>query len=414
MQRIILHADLNNFYASVSCLEHPEYDGHPVAVGGDEEQRHGVVLAKNELAKSFGVRTGEALWEARQKCPELVVLPPHHMLYKKFSCDFRSLLMNYTDMVEPFGLDECWLDITHSPSVQGIGNNIADEIRHRCREKLEITCSIGLSYNKIFAKLGSDIKKPDATTVISQYNYRSVAWPLPVGNLLFVGPATEKKLRRDLNIHTIGQLAQENQSLLQRHFGKAGFLLWQSANGLDDAPVSFAEEKADMKSISNSVTTPRDLENDQDVRTVFAVLADSVSARLREQGVKAATIQIALRDITLAWLQRQAPLESPSFLTLELYQKAMQLFKACYDWNRHLPLRSLALRACNLTPIDSVEEQLSLFQDERRQRQEKLAWTVDKIRNRFGDRSIVFGVTQTDPDFQNINPRADTSLNTLV
>ena len=265
MERIILHSDLNNFYASVECLYHPELREKPVAVCGDPELRHGIVLAKNQLAKGCGIKTGEVLWQARQKCPELVLVPPSYERYLSYSAMAKEIYQEYTDQVESFGLDECWLDVTGSTALFGGGCTLADRIRERIRRELGVTASVGVSFNKVFAKLGSDLRKPDATTAISPRDFREKIWPLPVQTLLYVGRATQNKLQR-YGIRTIGELARADRGMLQFAFGKNGLMLWAFANGLDTSPVSNIGAKSLIKSIGNSTTTPRDLLSDGEVR----------------------------------------------------------------------------------------------------------------------------------------------------
>ena len=289
-RRVILHSDMNNFYAGVECHHRPEVRNKPVVVGGDEEQRHGIVLAKNYLAKAAGIKTGETLWQARNKIDGLVVLPPNYPLYLRYSRLAREIYSKYTAQIESFGLDECWLDVSGDNGVL-----IADEIRERIKKELGVTASVGVSYNKIFAKLGSDIKKPDATTVVSEDNYREVAWPLPVEDLLFVGRATKQKLNKYC-IYTIGDLAQTPESFLQGKFGKVGSVLFSFANGFDQSPVMHIDEQSCIKSIGNSTTTPRDLVNDEDVKIIMYVLSESVCTRMREHGFRCRTVQISVRD----------------------------------------------------------------------------------------------------------------------
>ncbi|MDD3261193.1 MAG: DNA polymerase IV, partial [Oscillospiraceae bacterium] len=304
MSRIILHSDCNCFYASVEALYHPELKGRPFAVGGDPQQRHGIILTKNQLAKNCGVQTGEALWQARRKCPQLVVLPPRFPLYQNFSQRAREIYLQYTDLVEPFGLDEAWLDITGSVSSAEAGIQLANELRSRIHRELGITVSVGVSWNKVFAKLGSDYKKPDATTVFLQDSWKNRIWPLPASDLLFVGKATQKRLL-EYGVHTIGDLAAMPQKTLQAAFGKSGTLLWSYANGLDTSPVERWGNRPAVKSIGNSTTTPRDLTCSEDVKVILLVLADSVACRLREQGFLARTISIGVRDCRLHSFTRQ-------------------------------------------------------------------------------------------------------------
>lgn len=285
MERVVLHSDMNNYYASIELLHHPELRGRPLVVGGDPEARHGIVLAKDQFAKKAGVKTGMALWQAKQICPEIVFVPPRMGLYLRFSRLVREIYADYTDMQEPFGLDECWLDVSQSGSYKGDGMTIAKEIRNRIKFELGITVSIGVSWNKIFAKLGSDYKKPDAITEISRENYRQIVWPLQVEDLLYVGRATQKKLNL-YGIHTIGELARTDPELLHRWFGKMGYVLSVFANGEDQTPVSMEDYHAPIKSIGNSTTTPRDLTTDMDVKIIVYALAESVSARLCENNFK--------------------------------------------------------------------------------------------------------------------------------
>ena len=278
MERTVLHVDCNKFYASVECLHRPELRDKPVAVGGSTESRHGIILTKNEIASRYGLVAGEPLWQARQKCPQLVVVPPNFPLYMRFSKMARRIYEDYSDYIEPFGLDENWLDVTGDDRT---GEQIAQEIRRRVKAELGITVSVGVSFNKIFAKLGSDYKKPDAITEFNRENYKDRIWQLPASDLLYVGRQTNKKLQK-LGIRTIGQLAESDEKLLESHFGKIGNVLWAFANGWDEDPVCKEGYEAPIKSIGNSTTTPRDLENDLDVWIIQIALAESVAARLRK------------------------------------------------------------------------------------------------------------------------------------
>ena len=285
MDRIILHSDCNCFYASVEMLHHPELAGKPLAVGGDPEARHGIVLTANYIAKRMGVKTGMALWQARQACPDLVFVPPRMDLYLRFSRMAREIYLEYTDQVENFGCDEAWLAVERSRSIKGDGMTIAREISDRIKQELGITVSIGVSWNKIFAKLGSDYKKPDAITEISRENYKEIVWPLPASDLLYVGRSTERKLSR-VGIHTIGELACAEPAHLQSFLGKMGLVLSAFANGLDDSPVSEDGYHA---------PTPRDLTTDTDVKIILMALSESVAARLRKNGFCAGVVEISIR-----------------------------------------------------------------------------------------------------------------------
>ncbi|MCD7817667.1 MAG: DNA polymerase IV [Lachnospiraceae bacterium] len=404
MERVILHSDMNNCYASIELLHHPELRGKPLAVGGDPEARHGIVLAKDQLAKKAGVKTGMALWQARQVCPELQFIEPHMDLYLRFSRLAREIYADYTDQQEPFGLDECWLDVSQSGSYKGDGMTIAKEISNRIKFELGITVSIGVSWNKIFAKLGSDYKKPDAITEISRENYRQIVWPLQVEDLLYVGRATQKKLNL-YGIHTIGELARTDLELLHRWFGKLGYVLSVFANGEDQTPVSMEDYHAPIKSIGNSTTTPRDLTTDTDVKIIVYALAESVSARLRENNFKCQVVEISVRDCDLYSFTRQHKIKAPTDLTSEIAEYAMALFHEHYRWRK--PIRSVGVRACDLVQAD-CPVQLDLFMnEEKRERLHRMDMTVDVIRKRFGYASIQRGLMYQDRLLSNLNAKED-------
>ena len=307
MSRTILHCDMNNFYASVECFLDPKLKPFPVAVCGDVEERHGIVLAKNYKAKGYGVSTGEAIWQAKQKCPGLVVVPPHYEEYMKFSKAAREIYEHYTDQVEPFGMDECWLDVTGSTRIMGNGEKIANEIRERIKFELGLTISAGVSFNKIFAKLGSDVKKPDAVTVIPQDNYKNIVWNLPASDMLGVGRATERKLASS-GIRTIGQLAQFPCEYLQRKLGKCGVDLWRFANGLDDSKVTVRDTEAPDKSVGHGMTAIQDLENPAEVWTFILELCQDIGHKLYVFHKKATGIAIYVRDNELYTKQWQCRL----------------------------------------------------------------------------------------------------------
>ena len=404
MERIILHSDCNSFYASVECLHHPEIREKPVAVGGDIEQRHGIILAKNQLAKQFHVSTGEAIWRAKQKCPELIVLPPNFPLYLRFSRLARDIYLDYSNRVEPFGLDEAWLDITSSENQKDKGERTAHEIRKRIREELGITVSIGVSYNKIFAKLGSDYRKPDAVTMITKENYRQIAWPLPVSDLLYVGPATKRKLN-GFGVHTIGELAQTPVEILRSKFGKIGDILWCFSNGLDSSPVADFQNQPVVKSIGNSTTAPRDLERDEDVKMILYVLADSVARRLREQGLKGRTIHISIRDNSLFSFTRHKTLGFYTNLTGEIAGEALSLFREHYRWKR--PVRSVGISVSDLA-ADTIYSQTSLFCDEvKREKVERLDKALDRLKARFGTFAVQPAVLLKDRKLSGFDPKND-------
>ena len=407
MERRILHADFNGFYASVACLLDPALRGKPVAVAGDPAARHGIILAKNETAKRFGVKTGEAIWQARRKCPAFVTVKPEFPAYKRFSRLGREIYAEYSDRVEAFGLDENWIDVTAITNDFADARRIADEIRLRVRDELGITVSIGVAPNKVFAKLGSDMKKPDAVTLITPQNYREKVWPLPASDLLYIGRATAEKLRR-MGVDTIGELAAMPASLLRSHFGKVGLMLHDFANGRDSVPVERMDAQREAKSIGNGVTTPRDLTCEQDVYLTITMLCESVAARLRANGQRARTVHLSVRDAGLFSFTRQAKLEKPSNLTMELATLAMALFRANYHWQT--PVRSLSVGTSELIG-PNTPAQLSLFSDEAaRDRLARAEAAVDDIRRRFGYHSIGRAIFLTDTDIGGLNPREENTI----
>lgn len=395
---------MNNCYASIELLHRPELRGKPLAVGGDPEARHGIVLAKDQLAKKAGVKTGMALWQAKQVCPDIVFVPPRMDLYLRFSRLAHEIYSDYTDRQEAFGIDESWLDVTESCSLKGSGEKIAEEISRRIKKELGITVSVGVSWNKIFAKLGSDYKKPDAITVINQENYKNIVWPLPVEDLLFVGRATKKKLNK-LGIYTTGALAETDPDILKIHLGKVGMILSYFANGNDNTPVCYQDENAPIKSIGNSTTTPRDLTTETDVSIIVWLLAESVSARLREHHFVGNVVEISVRDKDLFSFTRQKKVPLSTNITSEIATYAMNLFRANYNWQK--PIRSVGVRVSDLQ-IDTAPVQLSLFSDqERRERYHRMDQTVDIIRKRFGFYSIQRGIMYQDKKLSALNAKED-------
>lgn len=385
MERVILHSDINACYVSIELLEHPELRGRPVAVGGDVEARHGIILAKSEEAKRCGVKTGMVLWQARQLCPELIILRPHYEKYERYSRACRAIYSGYTDLQEPFGLDESWLDITGCHAHKD-GYLAAEDIRRRIRRELGLTVSVGVSWNKPFAKLGSDYRKPDAVTVFDRDNFRDVVWPLPVNALLFVGPASTRTLGA-MGIRTIGELAGADPEALRLRMGKAGLTLYRYANGWDDSPVRRFDCLPPAKSIGNSTTPPRDMVCDEDVRAVMLALAEEVGGRLREARLRTKLIEIAVRDAAdLRWTSHQAALDRPTDLTRELYARAMALFREIHAWPG--PLRGLGLRTGALSPADAPE-QTDLFTDYARlDGLRRIDAAVDAVRQKYGRKCI--------------------------
>ena len=390
-ERVILHCDLNNFYASVECRYDPRLWEVPMAVGGSEENRHGIVLAKNELAKQFGIKTAETLWQARQKCPELVVVPPHYERYYEVSRAARAIYARYTDRIEPFGIDECWLDMTGSTLLFGSGREIVERLRREVREELGVTISVGVSFNKVFAKLGSDYKKPDATTVIAPSNWQSIVWPLPVSDLLFVGRASQRILHR-YGIETIGQLAHADRAMLEEVMGKQGAQLHDYAWGRGDNPVRPAGDRPPPKSIGNGMTFRHNLTNWDEIRSGLDLLCDSVAVRLRQAQRKGTRIQVTIRDPQFQTITRQSPLPLPTNLARELTAGAVALVQK--HWIVGKPIRMLTVTALNLVPEWDAVEQLDLFQPNRSAQREKLEHlerAVDHIRSKYGSDAILLG-----------------------
>lgn len=402
MSRTILHVDLNNYYASVECLYRPEIRNKPVIVCGDVEARHGIVLAKNQIAKKAGVKTGDAIWIAKQKCSGLIQVPADFRKYLRFSRLARAIYSDYTDQIEAFGIDECWLDVTASTHLFGSGKDIADTIRQRFRSELGLTASVGVSWNKIFAKLGSDMKKPDATTVIALDDYQNKVWPLPVGELLYVGRSTRKKLENRA-IFTIGDLARADIKTLRLMLGVWGETLWTFANGYDSAPVRMNGEESVIKSIGNSTTTFRDLVNETDVKLIIYVLAESIAARLRNHGLKCRTVAINIRNKELYAYDRQGKLSAPTFISSNIAEKAIDLFEKNYRWDK--PIRSIGVRGNDLVTADG-NMQIDLFDGDHKDA-ETLECTIDELRNRFGHYSVQRCAMLLDRQLTGFNPKDD-------
>jgi DNA polymerase-4 len=384
-QRVILHSDLNCFYASVEMMLNPALRNKAVAVCGSTESRHGIVLAKSELAKKKGVKTGMVNWEARQCCPGIIMVPPQYDEYLKYSKLTRSIYERYTDQVEGYGMDECWVDVSGSRTMFGDGMKIAEEIRETVKAELGLTVSIGVSYNKIFAKLGSDMRKPDAITAISADDYKEKIWPLPASDLLYVGMATTKKFA-SYGIQTIGDIANQSQDFLKRLLGVNGLALWSYANGLDSSRVMPGDYESPVKSVGHGITCNADLDNNYEVWRVMLELSQDVGHRLRLHSLTARGVQITIRDNDLFFKQYQAPLESQTQSPMEIACKARQLFEANYHWQNKV--RAITVRAINLIPADTPY-QISIFEDAaKRERREKLDSAVEEIRGRFGKRAI--------------------------
>ncbi len=390
MSRVILHCDGNSFFASVECALHPELASLPLAVCGDPQQRRGIVLAKNELAKRYGITTGQTVWEAKRRCPQLQLVQPHHNEYHRFCVALNEIYLSYTDLVEPFSVDESWLDVTGSRRLFGDGKQIADEIRARVKKELGITVSVGVSFNKVFAKLGSDYRKPDATTVIGLEDYQTILYPLPVERMLFVGKQTKTALAK-LQIFTIGDLAHSSRSLLSARLGKIGEQLWDYANGRDDAPVLPFGQQTDAKSVGKGMTYPKDLTTEPEIHAALQALCEQIGAKLRREGYRCSCVALSIKDANLKTVRRQMQLSLSTDSTHTLTEGAMLLYRSL--WKAGQPVRALTVTAEGLLRKKEQMEQLSFWaptegNDEKFSKAER---AVDRIRTRFGKDAVSAG-----------------------
>ena len=386
--RVVLHSDLNAFFASVETVLNPALRNVPMAVCGEPEKRHGIILAKNELAKRQGIVTAETIYQAQKKCPNLVLVRPHHDLYVRYSREINAIYREYTDLVEPFGIDESWLDVTGSQKLFGSGENIANLLRERIRRETGLTVSVGVSFNKTIAKLGSDLKKPDAVTVIDRAHFREIVWPLPVDTLLYVGKSA-MQVFRDLRINTIGALAHSSPELLSHKLGKLGTQLYAYANGEDDEPVASAYEKREVKSVGNGMTFSHDLYGMEEILVGLDAVCDLAAARMRAKGVKCTGVQLAIKDENFVTNQRQKQLELPTNLARGLREAAATLLRD--TWNPRLGIRSLTVTGIGLVP-EGAAVQIGFFdnptENARADRRER---AVDDIRKKFGKGAIQSG-----------------------
>ena len=394
-QRVIFHCDLNCFFASVELLDKPALWDVPVAVCGDPKSRHGIILAKHEPAKKRGVQPAETVWRAKKKWPVLVLLPPHHELYEVYSRRVNEIYGRFTDLVEPFGIDESWLDVTGSLHLfGGDARALADRIRATVKAETGLTVSVGVSFNKVFAKLGSDLKKPDATTVIPPEGWRDIVWPLPVGDMLFAGRSTQRVLGQ-YGIETIGQLAACPEEMAEQLLGKMGGQLWRYANGLDNSPVRPGHQREPVKSVGNGTTFPTDLVRWEQIRQGLAPLCDSVATRLRRQRLYAGGVSVTLKGADFKTVSRQTRLDEPTHLMRDIWETAQELARQI--WKAPTPIRAMTVTALYVTEDGQAYRQLDLLGQasaKRSERQEKLESAVDAIREKYGSGAIRFGQTQ--------------------
>ena len=366
-----------------------------MAVCGSESDRHGIVLARNELAKRYDIKTAETVYSARKKCPTLVIASPHYDEYTRYSRRVNEIYARYTDMIEPFGIDESWLDVTASRKLFGSGEEIADRIRREVREEIGITVSVGVSFNKIFAKLGSDYKKPDATTVINREDMERIVYPLPVSDLLFVGSKTAEQLHF-MGVRTIGDLARLPLETLISRFGKSGEQLYRNSRGLDDSPVARVGEHEDQKSLGFGFTFRHDLVSREECKIAINYLSDEVARRLRSACLVCNTVQLTIKDEYLSVIQRRRGLSHPTSIAHDISALAYQILES--EWSVGRPIRMLTVTAQNLTRSEFVADQLDMFGAEdssRREKDKKQEETVDKIRQKYGTSSITNGAILT-------------------
>lgn len=387
MDRAILHCDMNNFFASVECVIDKTLIGKPVAVCGSVEERHGIVLARNYIAKSYGVTTAEPVYQAQRKCPNLTIVSnPHFDEYERYSDLAREIYLRYTDMVEPMGIDECWLDVTHSLKLFGTPRKIADEIRETIKKELGLTISVGVSFTKTFAKLGSDYKKPDATTEITRENYKDIVWPLPTSAIIGVGRKTKDLLDKYF-IKTVGDIANEHVERLEYLLGQNGVELYYAANGEEDDPVVKYDEMEEVKSISHGITTVKDLQNDDEVWKVMLELAQEIAFKLRAKELRALGITVSIRDDLLMWQTYRHTLKSSEQSAINIAKECFELFKNKYDWER--PVRNVTIGAVKLIE-NGTPEAIRIFDDiNKKEKLEKAEKCMEDINYKYGENLVM-------------------------
>lgn len=407
MERVILHCDLNNFYASVECMENPQYKTIPFAVAGNPKLRHGIILAKNQIAKEQGIKTGDVIWQAQQMCKGLVVIGPSYHEYIRYSDYAKEIYSRFSDRIEPYGIDEAWVDVSESVSSIEEGKVIADKIRKLIWEELGLTASVGVSFNKIYAKLGSDYKKPNATTVFSKDNYKDFVYPLPVGDLLYVGRQTVKKLH-NMGISTIGDLANAPFGLLKQKLGKWGEYLWLFASGNEQSDVMLEYQSSDVKSIGNGITTPKDVISFDEAKHVTYVLCESIATRLKKQHFLCSEVSIHLRNTRLYSFSRQMQLVSPTNLSDDIAKAVHHLMLNNYDFK--IPLRSITVQTKGLLPEDAPR-QLTVFEDQQEITEKRnLEYAMEDIRRRFGNFSVQRCSMLVDEELTHFDPLSDHTI----
>ncbi|MCR5228899.1 MAG: DNA polymerase IV [Solobacterium sp.] len=409
-KRIIFHIDINHCYAQIEEMKHPQLRDVPMAVGGHEEKRHGIILAKNDLAKRGGVKTGESLREARSACPDLLIIPPAYDDYIYYTEQVKNIYREYSDTVESFGLDEAWVDYTDSQHLFGDPVVTARNIQERVLREIGLTVSVGVSWNKVFAKLGSDMKKPSGLTVITEENYRDIVWPLPVGDLLYVGPATQRKLH-ERALYTIGDLANYPEYYLRKNMGAAGTMIHAFANGLDPSPVALNSFRAPVKSVGNAMTMIHDTESAEEVRPVYFMLCESVASRLKDEGAEGNVVTVTMRSSDLNWYMHQKKLDAYTDVSSEILHSAMELVEKNYDFS--MPLRAVGVTVSGLRGCRGGR-QLSIFADEQAHDRSRLMDTaMDDIRSKYGFYTVRRACTAVDPALTGFNAKGDHTIHPI-
>lgn len=403
-EKIVLHCDINHCYAQIEEMRHPELREVAMAVGGDEMSRHGIILAKNDIARTFHIKTGESLRDAYQKCPHLTIVPPDFPTYLYYSEKVKEIYRQYSDQIEEFGIDEAWIDVTNSTSLFGDGMEIARQIQKKVIKEVGLTISIGVSFNKIFAKLGSDLVKPNGIVRIGKDNFKEIAWPLEIRELFYVGRATKEKLYQ-LGIYTIGELACSNRLFIREQLGKMGELVWWFANGENVSEVALSSQRNEVKSVGNSITTAKNMEGLEDAKMVLYVLAESVASRLKRKKLKGKVISVSYRTSELHSFSNQQKIEQATNISGEILDIAFHLLKKHYQF--HHPLRSIGISVSHLNK-DHGYSQIHLFQSEEiREKNEKLDNIMQEIRDKYGFSKIKRCCLETNQGLTSFNPEKE-------
>ncbi|MFR3516986.1 MAG: DNA polymerase IV [Coprobacillus cateniformis] len=402
MERWIIHSDINHCYAQIEEMMYPELRNVPMAVGGHEEDRHGIILAKNDLAKKYHIKTGESLRDAFQKCPELLIVPPHYDDYLFYTEEVKRIYREYSDKVESFGLDEAWIDITGTEKLfHKTAMELAEEIQRRVFKELGLTVSMGLSFNKVFAKLGSDLDKKQGLAVITRDNFKDMVFPLPVADILYIGKATSSQLN-ERNIYTLGDLALSSKEYIKSFLGKNGEMVWLFANGYDTLSVNSSQQV--IKSVGNGITAKHDIHTIEEAKIVLSMLAESVAKRLRQSNKLGSVISIGMRYKDLQGLSRQKRVDTPTNIAQEILDMGMILLRD--NWNMAIPLRSLSISVSSLVEKETYAYQMSLFNtanEEDRYEQLHLEEVIQEIKERWGEKSIKYGHSLLDEELSDFS-----------